>query len=92
MDGEDKPLKYPNIFRNANLVVITKIDLAGAVGASMIAMHENIRIRGAAPSSTVLELSARSGQGLRRWYGFPDAPARSSKKPVNSHGGNFADR
>ena len=82
-EGEDKPLKYPNIFRNANLVVITKIDLADAVGADMIAIHENIRR--AAPAATVLELSARSGQGLQRWYEFLMHP-RESKETSESHG------
>ena len=82
-EGEDKPLKYPNIFRNANLVVITKIDLADAVGADMIAIHENIRR--AAPAATVLELSARSGQGLQRWYEFLMNP-RESKETSESHG------
>jgi hydrogenase nickel incorporation protein HypB len=88
-EGEDKPLKYPNIFRSANVVVITKIDLAGAVNADMIALHENIRR--AAPSATVLELSARSGQGLERWYEFL-LHARAPSGTCESHGGNSADR
>jgi hydrogenase nickel incorporation protein HypB len=82
-EGEDKPLKYPNIFRSANVVGITKIDLAGAVNADMIAMHENIRR--SAPSATILELSARSGQGLERWYEFL-MHARASKGTCESDG------
>ena len=30
-EGEDKPLKYPTLFKTANVVLITKMDLAGAV-------------------------------------------------------------
>jgi hydrogenase nickel incorporation protein HypB len=67
-EGEDKPLKYPVLFRTANLVIITKSDLADAVGADMPALRENIRR--AAPSAAVLELSARTGAGLAAWYDF----------------------
>ena len=67
-EGEDKPLKYPGIFRTAQVVVITKIDLADAAGADMAALRENIRRT--APSATVLELSARTGVGLAAWYDF----------------------
>jgi hydrogenase nickel incorporation protein HypB len=67
-EGEDKPLKYPVLFRKADLVIITKIDVADAVGADMPALRENIRR--AAPTAAVLELSARSGRGLDAWYEF----------------------
>jgi hydrogenase nickel incorporation protein HypB len=67
-EGEDKPLKYPVLFRTADLVIITKIDLAEAVSADMPALRENIRR--AAPKATVLEVSARTGAGLDAWYDF----------------------
>jgi hydrogenase nickel incorporation protein HypB len=67
-EGEDKPLKYPVLFRKADLVLITKIDLADAALADMPALRENIRRT--APQASVLELSARSGNGLEPWYEF----------------------
>jgi hydrogenase nickel incorporation protein HypB len=67
-EGEDKPLKYPAIFRSANVVVITKMDLADAAGIDLTALRENIRRT--VPAATVLELSARSREGLERWYDF----------------------
>jgi hydrogenase nickel incorporation protein HypB len=67
-EGEDKPLKYPVLFRAADLVVITKTDLADAVGADMPALRENIRRT--APTASLMELSARSGAGLTTWYDF----------------------
>ena len=67
-EGEDKPLKYPVLFRKADLVLITKTDLADAVGADMPALRENIRR--IAPTAVILELSARSGNGLDAWYNF----------------------
>jgi hydrogenase nickel incorporation protein HypB len=67
-EGEDKPLKYPVMFRKADVVVITKIDVADAVGADMTVLRENIRRT--APEAAVLELSARSGSGMEAWYDF----------------------
>jgi hydrogenase nickel incorporation protein HypB len=67
-EGEDKPLKYPVLFRKADLVIVTKLDMAEAAGVSLPMMRENIRH--AAPAAAVLELSARTGQGLEGWYEY----------------------
>jgi hydrogenase nickel incorporation protein HypB len=67
-EGEDKPLKYPTIFRNADLVLITKMDIAQAVGANLEEMHRNIER--AAPRARILELSARTGIGMQAWYDY----------------------
>ncbi len=61
-EGEDKPLKYAPIFHAADLVLITKIDLAEAVGFDRAAAHA--AIARVAPQARVLETSARSGAGL----------------------------
>jgi hydrogenase nickel incorporation protein HypB len=64
-EGEDKPLKYPTIFNTADLAVITKIDLAGAVGFDKEEAHRNIHeVR---PGLDVIELSARTGAGMDGW-------------------------
>ncbi len=64
-EGEDKPLKYPTIFNSADLAVITKIDLADAVGFEREEMHRNIGE--VSPGMEILELSARSGAGMAPW-------------------------
>jgi len=61
-EGEDKPLKYAPIFHRADLVVISKIDLAEAVGFDRAAARA--AITRVAPRAAVLETSARSGAGL----------------------------
>ena len=61
-EGEDKPLKYAPIFHGADLVLITKIDLAEAVGFDRAAAHA--AIARVPPHARVLETSARSGAGL----------------------------
>lgn len=67
-EGEDKPLKYPTIFRNAQLVVITKLDLVGPAGVDLQLLRENVRR--AAPQAHLFELSARTGEGLMDWYAY----------------------
>jgi len=66
-EGEDKPLKYPTIFNGADLALITKIDLADAVGFQREEALENLqRVR---PGIEVLETSARAGRGMEAWVG-----------------------
>jgi hydrogenase nickel incorporation protein HypB len=67
-EGEDKPLKYPPIFKSAHLVLLTKIDVADALGFDRKAAVENIRR--IAPQAELIELSARSGEGMAQWYAY----------------------
>lgn len=67
-EGEDKPLKYPVIFRNADLVLVTKTDLAAAVGFDRD--KALAAIRQTAPRAQILEVSARTGAGLDAWYAW----------------------
>lgn len=64
-EGEDKPLKYPPIFRGADAVVIAKTDLTAAAGTDMPSLRRNVRT--VAPRAAVFELSARTGEGLDAW-------------------------
>ncbi len=65
-EGEDKPLKYPVIFLHADLVLVTKCDLAGAVGFDR--EQALAHIRQTAPKAQILEVSAKTGAGLDAWY------------------------
>lgn len=64
-EGEDKPLKYPPIFHHADLVIVTKIDLAEAVGFDRDAALKNLHH--IAHHSQILELSAKTGEGMDSW-------------------------
>ncbi|MHA1158871.1 MAG: hydrogenase nickel incorporation protein HypB [Alphaproteobacteria bacterium] len=67
-EGEDKPLKYPDMFRTADLVILAKSDLLPYLDVDIAACVDNIRrIR---PSADILTLSAKSGEGLDAWYGW----------------------
>lgn len=72
-EGEDKPLKYPATFHTADLVVLTKIDLAEAVGYDLPQVHQHLRQ--VAPRAQVLETSARSGEGLEALWRAVHRPA-----------------
>jgi hydrogenase nickel incorporation protein HypB len=67
-EGEDKPLKYPTIFNTADIAVITKMDLAKAVEFDRDAAHMNIQ--SVRPGMRVLEVSAKTGEGMDRWLEF----------------------
>jgi hydrogenase nickel incorporation protein HypB len=65
-EGDDKPEKYPVMFRAADLMVVSKLDLMPAVGdfdPKRAARH----LRRLASAVPVIELSARSGHGLGIW-------------------------
>jgi hydrogenase nickel incorporation protein HypB len=64
-EGEDKPLKYPTIFHGADLVLITKKDLAVAVEFDEPAARASIQA--VQPGVPVLYVSAKSGEGTEEW-------------------------
>jgi len=64
-EGEDKPLKYPNIFNSADIAVITKMDLAEACEFDLQAAERNIR--SVRPGMRILRTSSKSGAGLAEW-------------------------
>jgi hydrogenase nickel incorporation protein HypB len=64
-EGEDKPLKYPTIFNTADVAIITKVDLAQAVEFDAAAAHRNIQ--SVRPGMQILDVSARTGQGMDLW-------------------------
>lgn len=67
-EGEDKPLKYPPIFKSAHVVLLTKLDVADALGFRRDVAVNNIRR--IAPQARILELSARTGEGVGAWYDY----------------------
>lgn len=67
-EGEDKPLKYPHMFRAASLVLINKIDLAPHVGFDETACRASIAAIN--PDARILTLSARTGEGMAAWLDF----------------------
>jgi hydrogenase nickel incorporation protein HypB len=67
-EGADKPLKYPHMFRSADLVLINKIDLLPYVDFDVARCIEGARR--ARPGVDVIEVSATRGDGLEAWYSW----------------------
>lgn len=73
-EGEDKPLKYPIMFRHADLVVLNKIDLLPHLDVRTSAIEEALsRVM---PAPRLLPVSARTGEGLERWIAWLDELSR----------------
>jgi hydrogenase nickel incorporation protein HypB len=69
-EGEDKPLKYPHMFRAADLVLLNKIDLLPYLDFDRDRAVYNVHALNA--DATVLDVSARSGEGMASWYAWLD--------------------
>jgi hydrogenase nickel incorporation protein HypB len=65
-EGDDKPLKYPVMFREADCVLITKTDLLPYLPVDIDKIETHIRQVN--PRCTVLRVSASSGDGLDAWH------------------------
>ena len=65
-EGDDKPLKYPAMFRRASAMVINKIDLLGLSDFDIERVKKNaLQING---NLKIFETSCRTGAGLESWY------------------------
>jgi hydrogenase nickel incorporation protein HypB len=67
-EGDDKPLKYPDAFAAASLLILTKTDLLPHVDFDAAGAIANARAIN--PSLEVLEVSARTGQGMEDWIAW----------------------
>ena len=65
-EGTDKPLKYPQMFRRADLVLITKTDLGPYVNFDVARFGEYIGQ--VSPQAMMISLSAVTGSGMACWY------------------------
>jgi hydrogenase nickel incorporation protein HypB len=64
-EGEEKPLKYPVMFRSADVVVVNKLDLLPHLDFDLDAFYRNLHAVN--PGVEVLETSARKGNGIDEW-------------------------
>jgi len=64
-EGDDKPYKYPGMYRGVDVVVINKMDLLPYVSFRLEFFKKGIEVLN--PGVTQFELSCRTGQGLENW-------------------------
>lgn len=81
-EGEDKPLKYPLAFNTAHLALLTKTDLAEAVGFDRTTALQSIQK--VHPGIDVIELSVRSGTGLDEWIRFLEQRIREKHRSLTT--------
>lgn len=85
-EGDDKPQKYPSIFRRASMMVINKTDLLGMSDFSLERVKENAHsINGLIE---ICSLSCRTGSGLESWYAWllRQVAAKKKASPVKKKG------
>ena len=80
-EGDDKPLKYPHMFRASALMLINKLDLLPYVPFNVDQCIENARRVN--PALEVLSVSALRGDGMEAWLGW--LHARKAAPEVASH-------
>jgi hydrogenase nickel incorporation protein HypB len=67
-EGEDKPLKYPVMFQEADCLLITKIDLVPYLNIDLQRIEANVRQMN--PNVTIIPVSAQTKTGLDDWLGW----------------------
>lgn len=65
-EGDDKPLKYPVMFRAVDLVLLNKIDLVPYLDVDL--QRYIARVRQVNPTAVILPVSARTGAGMPAWF------------------------
>lgn len=67
-EGDDKPVKYPDMFRTSDICIINKTDLLPYVDFDMDKARENaLRVN---HHLKIIELSAKTGEGMDAWYSW----------------------
>ncbi|MBR6261210.1 MAG: hydrogenase nickel incorporation protein HypB [Erysipelotrichaceae bacterium] len=64
-EGDDKPLKYPLMFQNSDVLLITKIDSLPYFNFDMDKCIERVRFLN--PNIRIIPVSAKSGKGMKEW-------------------------
>jgi hydrogenase nickel incorporation protein HypB len=67
-EGDDKPRKYPHMFRAADLLLLNKVDLLPHVDFNL--QRAEALAREVSPGIQILRVSAKTGEGLADWYGW----------------------
>ena len=73
-EGADKPAKYPQMFRDADLVLVSKVDLLPYLDFD--AARHAADLARISPRTRILPVSARTGEGLPAWYDWLRRKAR----------------
>jgi len=67
-EGDDKPLKYPGMFKRSGVMIVNKTDLLGTSDFSMKEVKKNARSINS--DLDIIETSCSTGEGIEEWYGW----------------------
>jgi hydrogenase nickel incorporation protein HypB len=77
-EGDDKPYKYPNIYRGLSVLLISKIDLLPYIDFRMDYFKQGVEILN--PGLITFPLSAKTGEGVPAWVNWVKEQVASVKK------------
>ncbi len=81
-EGDDKPLKYPGMFRRSSVMVVNKTDLLGYSDFDIEQVRNNaLKING---ELSVFEVSCRNGEGLQAWYDWLIELVAQKRNPASA--------
>lgn len=73
-EGDDKPSKYPALFREAGVLLVNKIDLLPYVDCDLQRIHETCRALN--PKQVAFDISCQTGEGLPAWVDWLESWAK----------------
>jgi hydrogenase nickel incorporation protein HypB len=76
-EGDDKPYKYPNIYRNIDVLIINKIDLSPYIDFRMDYFREGVEMLN--PGLKTFAVSSKTGEGFEPWIEWLDEKVRTSQ-------------
>lgn len=76
-EGDDKPVKYPGIFAKSKVLLVNKIDLLAGSLVDFDLDRVNTDARRLNKSIEIFPVSAKTGEGMRNWYGWLTDQVRS---------------
>lgn len=83
-EGDDKPAKYPVMFRTSDLMLLTKCDLLPVLD-DFNPDKARQYLRELANDAPVFELSSKSGEGLQTWLGWLQQQVTLNKQRLQQH-------
>jgi hydrogenase nickel incorporation protein HypB len=83
-EGDDKPLKYPGMFRNASVLIINKIDLVPYLDSDLATLRRNaLQIN---PALKVFETSCTTKAGIAEWCAWLKKRCQATVSPISPNG------
>ena len=77
-EGDDKPYKYPNMYRGVNALVINKVDLLPYIPFKMDYFRKGVEVLN--PNLVTFPLSCANGEGVEEWVAWIIAEVEANKK------------